>query len=305
MDNNREVSVGEVLNSVVQMLQRNESGLNSTSAQHGGTHGNRMVEAFRAAAQAAQQQQGRDAGQQFEAAAEAMRRTGRGQSVNYYANGLQEAAQHFRGRQGISQDDVLPLLRSLAGGAQRDNPAQPGQGSMLDALLPAVQDFTSARNSGQDERQAALQALGGAVMGARSTSQSPWSGFGSNAQRGQTPRGYIDPGAASATNVIGGIVGALLPSVLGAIMSGGLGGGGQTQQPNYPQQGGQNDPLGGLGGLLGGIGNMLGGSGGGQQSQGPLGGLFGGGQAEGGLGGLFGGNPGGQQQPEKDDPRFV
>ncbi|HYP40325.1 MAG TPA: hypothetical protein VEX13_08180, partial [Chloroflexia bacterium] len=82
----------------------------------------------------------------------------------------------------------------------------------------------------------------------------------------------IDPGAASATNVLGGIVGALLPNVLGAVAQGG--GSSQQRQPSgrdvYGQeQEQQADPLGALGGLggLGGlVGGLLGDQGGGGQS---------------------------------------
>ncbi|MDQ3704267.1 MAG: dihydroxyacetone kinase subunit L [Chloroflexota bacterium] len=330
MDNNRTVDVGTLLDSVAQTLKQNQAGLDNTGAKQGANaHGQRMAAAFQVAAQAARQSGSRDAGKQFAAAAEAMRRGGKGKATQYYANGLELAAQEFKGKRGITPDDLGPLLQALAGGAQKGNPAQPGQGSMLDALLPAAQGFQNARGSGQDPQSAAIQALGGAVMGAKNTQQ---------AQRGdwfggkQPTGGVIDPGAASATNIIGGIVGALLPHVLGAVMSRMGGGQSQAQQApaqGLPQMGGDpNDPLGGLGGLgglLGGLGGLLGGQGA-QQGQGdPLGGLgalLGGGQAPqhgqgrqgnsqgnpledllGGqspLGGLFGG-----EQPRKDDSRYV
>lgn len=288
MDSNRTIDVGSLLNSVAQTLAQNQGGLNATDAGQG-THGDRMAQAFQVAAQAAQQtaSQTQDAGDQFDAAAQALRQSGQGKATQYYADGLEEAAQQFRGRQGISAADIGPLLQSLAGGAQRNNPAQPGQGSMLDALLPAAQGFMGAQNQGLDLGQAAMQALGGAVSGAHGT----------------TRTGRMDPGAASATNIISGIVGALLPSVLGAVMSGGFGGGRQPQmQPAFPgnQQGGYsdqyspqgNDPLGGLGGLLGGL------LGGGQQGGGGMfGGGGGGGQSQSPLGGLLGGLGGGEEQP--------
>ena len=53
----------------------------------------------------------------------------------------------------------------------------------------------------EDERRAALEALGSAVTGAQSTSHS---------------RQSIDPGAASATNILGGIFGSFLPGVVNA-----------------------------------------------------------------------------------------
>lgn len=327
MDTNRRVDVGSLLDSVAQMLKQNQAGLDNTGAAQGATsHGERMAAAFQVSAEAARRAGTRDAGKQFAAAAEAMRRGGKGKATQYYANGLELAAQEFQGKEGITTDDLGPLLQALAGGAQRNNPAQPGQGSMLDALVPAAQGFTHARGKGMDTQTAALQALGGAVMGAKNTQQAQRGGwFGGQ----QPPSGVMDPGAASATNIIGGIVSALLPHLLGAMMS--RMGGGQSQAQQVPAQGlpqlggNPNDPLGGLGSLLGGLGGLLGGgqaAQGGQGGQGDLlgglGSLLGGGQAPqqgqgrqdnpledllGGqspLGGLFGGD-----QPRRDDSRYV
>jgi hypothetical protein len=308
------------------MLKQNQAGLDSTGAQHGANaHGERMAKAFQVSASAARKARSRDAGQQFAAAAEAMRRQGKGKATQYYANGLELASQEFKGKQGLSTDDLGPLLQALAGGAQRNNPAQPGQGSMLDALLPAAQGFNNARGSGMDTQTAALQALGSAVMGAKNTQQAArGSWFGGQ----QAPTGAIDPGAASATNIIGGIVSALLPTVLGAVMS--RMGGGQSQAQQGLPQSDANDPLGGLGGLGGLLGGLMGGGQGqaqGQQGQGDLlgslGGLLGGAQSpqqgQGGQGGqsnplqdllggqsplgdLFGGE---QPPPRRDDSRYV
>ena len=324
MDANRTVDVGSLLDSVAQMLKQNQAGLDSTGAQHGATaHGERMATAFQVSASAARKARTRDAGEQFAAAAEAMRRQGKGKATQYYANGLELASQQFQGKQGLTTEDLGPLLQALAGGAQRNNPAQPGQGSMLDALLPAAQGFNNARGSGLDPQAAALQALGSAVMGAKNTQQAArGSWFGGQ----QAPTGAIDPGAASATNIIGGIVSALLPTVLGAVMSR-MGGGQSQAQQSQPQMGGNsNDPLGGLGSLGGLLGGLMGGGQGQQQGQGQddllgsLGGLLGGGQSpqqgQGGqsnplqdllggqspLGDLFGGE---QPPPRRDDSRYV
>lgn len=314
VDSNRTIDVGSLLDSVAQTLKRNQTGLDSADAAYGGgSHGQRMASAFEVAAGAARNARTNDAGEQFAIAAETMRRQGRGKATQYYANGLELAAQEFQGRQGISADDLGPLLQALAGGAQRGNAAKPGEGSMLDALLPAAQGFTNARDQGKGTQDAALGALGNAIFGAQNTQKVPrgnWFG-------GQQPTSNaIDPGAASATNIIGGIVSALLPVAMSAIMNR-MSGGQAQQQPSFPgggipQMGGNpNDPLGGLGDLLGGLGGLFGG--GGQSApqqqapqrgqQNPLDGLFGGGGNP--LDGLFGGGGDDQVQPKRDDSRYV
>src|SRR5438132_10536104 len=124
-----------------------------------------MAEAFRKAADAAQQTGSNDAGDQLAAAASAMREQGEGKAAGYYADGLEQAATQMQGRQGISLADLLPFLQSFLGGVQRNNPAQPGQGTMIDALMPAVQSLMGARGQGMSMSQAIMQALGSAVSG--------------------------------------------------------------------------------------------------------------------------------------------
>jgi hypothetical protein len=180
-----------------------------------------------------------------------MRQAARGKAIGYYANGLEQAASQFQGQSGISLDSLAPFLQSFLGGVQQGNPAQPGQGTMIDALLPAVMAFMSARQSGADPTQAAMQALQSAMSGARGTA-------------GRS--GQIDPGAASATNVLGGIIGSFLPGVLGSA-SQGIGSelrGQQRQSPAFPQGSSQNyqeqpnDPLGSIGSILGSLGGLPG-----------------------------------------------
>jgi dihydroxyacetone kinase-like protein len=246
----QQVDVGTLLGAIASVLQQNQASINQTD--NAGTHGQRMAQAFQAAARAASRTRTDDAGEQLEIAAQAMRQAARGKAVGYYANGLEEAATEFRGQSGISLDSLAPFLQSFLGGVQQGNPAQPGQGTMIDALLPAVMAFLAARQSGADPTQAAIQALTSAMSGARSTAG---------------PSGQMDPGAASATNVLGGIIGAFLPGVLGAASQGTgtpvrgqqKSGRGYTEQPA--------DPLGGLGGIISALGGLAGQGGYAEQDQ--------------------------------------
>ena len=240
MDQNRQVDVATLLNTIAGQLAQSQEGLNGLDDQ--GTHGRRMAEAFRAAASAAEGARTDDAGRQLEVAAEAMRKQGQGKAARFYADGLAESAQEFRGQSGISIGQLLPLLQAFLGGVQRNNPAQPGQGTMIDVLAPAVGALATDQQRGADSHTSILDALSAALGGAQQT------------QRGQ---GHVDPGAASAVNIIGGIISALAPSIIGALMNSRQG----AQQPDdysrvpgaggVPAQG--QDPFGGLGGLIGGL----------------------------------------------------
>ncbi len=296
--NNKQVDVGTLLGSISEMLQQNQGKLNEVdSGPSGGTHGDRIAQAFRTAADAARESGTDDAGEQLSLAAQAMRENGQGRAVGYYADGLQEAASQFGGKSSISTSDLAPFLQSFLGGVRQNNPAQPGQGTMIDALLPAVTSLMGANKRGADPSQSAMDALGSAINGARSTV-----GIRGN---------HVDAGAASATGVLGGIFKALLPGILGAVMGGLTSRGRQSQPQNEPQGGG------GIGDL---IGQLTGGGGGGSQSGqgggGGLGDLIGqitgggssqSGQGGGGLGDLIGNVMGGGgdrdqgQQTQQED----
>jgi len=287
VDNQQQVDVGTLLGSISQVLEANKDKLNEVDGgPGGGTHGDRVTRAFSAAAQAAQSADSSDAGEQLSIAAEAMRENGQGKAVNYYANGLQKASSQFAGLKGISLSGLLPFLQSFLGGIRQNNPAQPGQGTMIDAILPAVTSLLGANKSGVNPVQAAIGALGSAVSGTRAT----------NGTRGTG----VDPGAASATGILGGIVKSLIPGIVGAVASGLGSRGGQTQQqpqilsePGYgdvAQQGG-----GGLGDIIGSL--TGGGSDGGSDSGGNglgdlIGGLLGGGNQQPAQSQQGGGKPG-------------
>jgi hypothetical protein len=302
-----------MLQSIAEQLAKSQQGIDQVSSS---THGRRMANAFNMAAEAARQAGTDDAGAQLEAAAAVMRRRGSGVAAGYYADGLESAARQVQGQRGISMGDLVPFLQSFVGGVQSNNPAQPGQGTMLDALVPALGALSSAQSTGNTQG-GILDALGAAVSGAQGTAQN----------------GQMDPGAASAVNVIGGIIAALAPTLLGALLGGqqqgqgagapyagqqggtpsgaggGLGGligglfGGQQQggsgayvppQDQYVPPQGSADPFGGLGGLLGGLlgGQQQGASGGGIEN------LSGGGSGIEDLGGSGGGSVGGYGRPQ-------
>ncbi|MEO8287162.1 MAG: DAK2 domain-containing protein [Chloroflexota bacterium] len=290
MDNNTQVDVATILNTIAGQLQQNRSQLNQVDGA--GTHGERIAQAFNIAAQAASQAGSDDAGQQLEVAAQAMRRQGKGKATAFYAQGLEAAAGNFSGKSGIGLNDLAPFLQSFLGGVEKNNPAKPGQGTMLDALGPAVTAFVQGQSSGNPQ-QAIAQSLGAAMQGTART--------GTN--------GAVDPGAASVTNVLGGIFSAVAPQLLGMLLSG------RGRASGQGQTGGGFD----LGGLLGGL---MGGNAGAQAAQpqsggnmgwltGLLGGLMGGTASQGGgnagaggmdLGGLLGGFMGGQNQGQANQP---
>jgi dihydroxyacetone kinase-like protein len=165
-----------------------------------------------------------DAGLALRQAAEALNRRGRGATAPIYAQGLQDAAQRLQGKSGFSIEDLMPLLEGLLSGTQQASGAQPGEGSMLDTLLPGIMAYMQAKQAGDSDTQALLKALLSLRRGANSTTLSP-KGYGSGG--GTDTTGRVDPGAAGAASFLEGLFGALLNSALQQ---------GQPQQRTVPPQ---------------------------------------------------------------------
>src|SRR5204863_9872930 len=117
VDNNTQVDVATILNSIAGQLQQNQAQLNNVDG--GGTHGQRMSDAFTAAANAAQSAGSNDAGAQLMQAAQAMKEQGQGKAATFYAQGLEQAAKKFEGQSGIGMDDLGPFLQSFLGGVKQ------------------------------------------------------------------------------------------------------------------------------------------------------------------------------------------
>jgi len=92
-----------------------------------------------------------------------------------------------------------------AGGARvrRQSKAQPGDKTMLDALLPALTALRAAADSGKDSAEALRAAAEAAACGAEATRD--WvPKFGKARFSGERTRGHPDPGASSVAMIFAG-----------------------------------------------------------------------------------------------------
>ncbi|HEU5014137.1 MAG TPA: dihydroxyacetone kinase subunit L [Roseiflexaceae bacterium] len=243
-----------LFSAITQNLQQDRTHINQLDPADGDT-GDNMADNFalvtQALAQANQQAGGQaDIGALLGQAAQTLRQQGKGATAPIYAQGLADAGQRLQGQTSFSLDDLMPLLQGLLNGAQQASGAQPGQGSMLDVLLPGIMAFMQAKQNGASDAQAILQALLSVRRGANSTAGS---GQGFGRAQGSDTTGRIDPGAAGAASLLEGLFGALLNGALR---------GGSTPQQSTPQPSAPSQGIPGLPGDLGGL----------------IGGLFGGGQ---------------------------
>lgn len=203
----RQVELADVFQSATQQLRADRSRINELD-RHNNNHGDNALNNFELVTNILNGMRGQDASTQLREASRVLQQQGRGATANIYSEGLLEAAQQLAGRSGIGLDDILPFLQGILGGAQRSTNAQPGQGSLMDSLGPAISAYMSARSRGLDNGQAIQEALNSAMRGSQQTYQQP-SQYG----RSQAPAGqsWQDPGAASATSLLEGI----FKSVLG------------------------------------------------------------------------------------------
>lgn len=206
-------SLVALFEAMTQNLERDRDSINQLDRDDHDA-GDNMVANFRLVTATLQREINRegetDLGAALGQAAQTLRSEGRGGTAAVYADGLAEAANRLSGKSSFTLDDLLPLLEGLAQGAQRSG-RQPGEGSLLDVLLPAIGAYTQARRAGLSDLEAILGALLEARRGATGTASAS-TGYGRAA--GRDTRGEIDPGAAGTASLLEGLLGALLQSAL-------------------------------------------------------------------------------------------
>jgi len=118
-----------------------------------------------------------------------------------YATGMLDAADLFDARGPIPLEQAHLFLAALASGIARRGQAEPGDKTMLDAWLPAVQTAETAAHAGHPPADALWSAVDAARKGATATATMV-------ASRGRAKRlqarslGHRDPGAVSATLIL-------------------------------------------------------------------------------------------------------
>lgn len=165
-------------------LRQNRQQINDLDG-YNGNHGDNMVHNLGVITQALQGQAAKPPAEALSQAASRLQAEGHGGTSQYYAQGLSQAADKFRGRDALSDGDVLSLVQSLLGAvpAQGGAPAAPaapggavlgqilGQatgagggagGSVLEALLGGAGGASApAEQGGGDLLGGLLGALGG------------------------------------------------------------------------------------------------------------------------------------------------
>ncbi len=197
------ISLGSLFDGIVQALQNDQGYLNHLDSNQGnGNHGNNILHNFQTISNIIHQNPQMNNQDVLNMASNALRQQGRGHTANIYASGLSAAGNRIQGQQGISLDQVVPFLEGLLGGTQSATQARPGQGTMMDSLIPGIETYLNDRKQGQNNQQSIVHALTNALSNSRRVQSQP-AMFGNARQNAN--QSWVDPGAASGVSVLSGL----------------------------------------------------------------------------------------------------
>ena len=240
-----------------QVLIENKAALNEADTLNH-DHGDNMVRAFQTIAGAMQKKSGAAADQQLAYAAQALRSKAKDASSQIYADGLQNAAEQFKG-QTLTRGGALDLISALmginTGGQQQAQQSQGGgMGDLLGSLLGGTQQQAPAQSQGADMGDLLGSLLGGTQQQAPAQGQGADMGdllgslLGGTQQQAPAQSQGADMG-----DLLGSLLGGTQQQAPAQSQGGGMGdllgsllGGTQQQAPAQSQGGGMGDLLGSL-----------------------------------------------------------
>lgn len=166
--------LGSLFGAALGALRNNRQHVNDLDG-YNGNHGDNMVHNLDVITQALQSKAEAPPAAALEAAAQRLQTQGKGGTSRYYAQGLNQAADQFRGQSALDNDDVMKLLQSVLGSipaagsapaaSPASVPASAGAGNVLEALLGmaggAAPTQAAQSPAGGDLLSGLLGAMGG------------------------------------------------------------------------------------------------------------------------------------------------
>jgi len=102
----------------------------------------------------------------------------------------------FGGMADAAADHICEVFEAGLAAVRKQTKAQPGDKTMMDALVPAVQAMRTATDAGKNASEALHDAAAAAEAGAAAT-RDLTARYGRAKFLGERTRGHVDPGAAS------------------------------------------------------------------------------------------------------------
>lgn len=185
------------LQRVAQVLAENKDYLTQLDAAIGDAdHGINMDRGFQKVLERLPGVQERDIGTILRTAGMALLSSVGGAGGPLYGTLFMKAGMAVSGKTQLSPQELGQMLQAAVQGVMDRGKAQPGDKTMVDALLPAVQAYHQALEQGADLCQALQQALQAAEAGMKATIPMV-ARKGRASYLGERSAGHQDPGATS------------------------------------------------------------------------------------------------------------
>jgi hypothetical protein len=130
------LDLSELFGAALQTVTANRQEINDLDG-YNGNHGDNMVENVRMIVDALKQKATQTPSEALGYASERLRSEGRGGTSQYYAKGLNQAAEQLQGRSSLDPGDVMSVVQSILGAIpSQGHPQQPQAGdSVLEQIL--------------------------------------------------------------------------------------------------------------------------------------------------------------------------
>ncbi len=212
-----DLDLSTIFKAVTQTLAENEQSLNEADV-YNHDHGSNMVNTFKTVQKAVARKKNKTASEQLAYASQVLRKKSTSGSAQVYAQGLENAAQQFTGKE-VTRSSIGTLINAMMGSAPSQQAADTGSsGDLLGSLLgnlSGTQQPTQAQPSG-DLMGSLLSGLTGSGQSSQSSGSSDLLGSLLSGMTGSSaPANQSDSGT---------------PDLLGSLLTGATAGSG-TQQP--------------------------------------------------------------------------
>jgi len=173
-----------------------------------GDHGAGMRRAMAMLAKAIAENRSRDIGSVLSDVAWAVIGAGGGAAGPLFGAFFMGMAEAASTRATLDAPALAAVFAHALAAVRKQTKAEPGDKTLLDALIPAVARFRAAADAGDDVAAAMNAAAGAAEAGAEATGPMQ-ARFGLASKRGQASVGTVDPGAVSVSLMFRGFADAL------------------------------------------------------------------------------------------------
>ena len=169
------VDLVKVFSQVSRTLAKNQESLNQADS-YNHDHGDHMVQTFKTITNAMKAKKDSDPSEMLQYAAQKLNQKANNGSAQLYSQGLQKAAQQFKG-QKVDTQSALSLLQTLLSGGQpaasQSAPSSSGMGDLLGSLLGGGQSTSQSAGGMED-------LLGSFLGGGQATNQPNQQSSGGN-----------------------------------------------------------------------------------------------------------------------------